>query len=217
VIARLHVVTDDEILAREDFLDHGLGILENGVGNVALHLRGPRTSGRALYNLALELKGMALDAGGALVVNDRVDLVLALDLSGAHLGQRSIPPVVARQLLGPQRLLGLSVHGAEEGKEGLEGEVDFFLAGTVFPSPSHPHGISGGLARIREVKNVTQGPVLAIGGVTQERVQEVLGAGAYGVAVKGGIWNTEDPIGSALGYLVELERGQAELEKGVGR
>jgi len=217
VIPRLHIITDDEVLAQWDFLHHGAGILEVGGNRVALHLRGPRTSGRVLHDLALGLKDTALGSGGVLVVNDRVDLALALNLSGAHLGQRSLPPVVARRLLGPHRLLGLSVHGAGEGKEGLEGEVDFLLAGTVFPSPSHPSGIPGGLARIREVREVSRCPVLAIGGITQEQVQDVLEAGAHGVAVKGGIWDTGDPIVATSGYLVELERGNKELEKGVGK
>jgi thiamine-phosphate pyrophosphorylase len=207
VIPKLHIVTDDEILRREDFLSRAARVLESGGGEIALHLRGPRTTGRALYSLARALKDTALASGSTFLANDRVDLALALDLSGAHLGQRSLPPEMARDVLGPHRLLGLSVHGAEEAREGLGGAVDFLLAGTIFPSASHPEGVPGGVARIREIQRITPVPLLAIGGITPEKVGEILAVGAHGVAVRGGIWDAEDPILATRVYLNELGKG----------
>jgi thiamine-phosphate pyrophosphorylase len=211
VIPTLHIVTDDEILRREDFIFRAARVLEAGGEDVALHLRGPRTTGRILYSLARALQGIAQASGSTFLANDRVDLALALALSGAHLGQRSLPPEVARDVLGPHRLLGLSVHGAEEAREGLNGAVDFLLAGTMFPSASHPEGFPGGtpggVARIRAIQEVTHIPLLAIGGITPEKVGEVLAAGAHGVAVRGGIWDAVDPTAATRGYLYELGKG----------
>jgi len=214
VIPKLHIVTDDEILSREGFISRAARVLESGGGDVALHLRGPRTTGRVLYSLARALKDTAHASGSTFLANDRVDLALALDLSGVHLGQRSLPPDMARGILGPHRLLGLSVHGAGEAREGLDGAVDFLLAGTIFPSASHPEevpeGAPGGVARIREIQGVTHLPLLAIGGITPGKVGEVLAAGAHGVAVRGGIWDAEDPILATRVYLNELGKGAGE-------
>ena len=210
MIPTLHIVTDDEVLRREDFISRAARVLEAGGADVALHLRGPRTTGRVLYSLARALKETAHASGSTFLANDRVDLALALGLSGAHLGQRSLPPEVARKILGPHQLLGLSVHGGEEAREGLSGAVDFLLAGTIFPSASHPEGAPGGVARIREIQGVTQVPLLAIGGITPEKVGEVLAAGAHGVAVRGGIWDAGDPTAATRVYLDELGKGTEE-------
>ncbi len=205
MIPRLHLVTDDGILARGDFISRAEELLALGRGAIALHLRGPGTPGRALYELGAVLAARAAQSGSLLLVNDRLDVALALGIAGLHLGQRSVPVRVARALMGPEAILGLSVHGAREaGGEASQG-VDFLLAGTIFATAAHPEREPGGLERIREVRGVSRLPVLAIGGVTPARVGEVMGAGAHGVAVRGGVWEAGDP-GRALGvYLKELE------------
>jgi len=217
VIPRLHLVTDDGILAQEGFLSRAGSALEAGGGEVALHLRGPRTSGRGLYTLARALREPAEAAGSLLLVNDRLDVALTLDLPGAHLGQRSLSPRDARALLGPHRLLGLSAHSRQEARLGEDGLVDFLLVGTIFPTPSHRESIPGGVDRIAEVGAVTHRPLLAIGGVTPERVPEVMAAGAHGVAVRGGVWETMDPAASVrvyLGAMGPVENGVGERETG---
>jgi thiamine-phosphate diphosphorylase len=210
VIPGLHVVTDDEILGRTGFLSMATRVLRAGRGYVALHLRGPATGGGALFLLADALQREALQAGSLVFLNDRVDVALAADLPGAHLGQRSIPPEMARKLLGAEKLLGLSVHGVEEVVEGGNEAVDFFLVGTIFDSPSHPGGRPGGVARIEEVRGRTDLPLLAIGGMTPDRVGLVLSAGAQGVAVRGGIWDSEDPAGATRAFLAELQKGEGK-------
>jgi thiamine-phosphate diphosphorylase len=210
VIPSLHIVTDDEILSRPDFVPTARGVLEAGGDRIALHLRGPRTPGRSLYSVARSLKPAAQAVGGKLLANDRVDLALALDLQGAHLGQRSLSPPVARRILGFHRLLGLSVHGIRETEEVPGGMVDFLLVGTIFPSSSHPGVTPGGLERLREVQGVTALPLLAIGGITTERVGEAMSAGVHGVAVRGGIWDAVDPMAATGGYLLELRKGKPE-------
>lgn len=210
MIPRLHIITDDEVLARESFLALARDVLSAGGRRVALHLRGPGSEGGFLYRLARDLLMPARDSGALLFVNDRLDVALALDLPGVHLGQRSLPCDVARGLLGQNGLLGVSVHGEREAKE--VGEVaDYLLVGTLFATPSHPGGVPGGVRRIREVRGVTRLPLLGIGGITPDRIAEVVAAGAHGVAVRGGIWDSPDP-GLAVGVFL---RG-IEDEKGSG-
>ncbi len=207
MIPRLHLVTDDGILGRADFREMARRVLAEGGGAVALHLRGPRLPGRVLFGLAEELKPRAGEAGALLLANDRVDVALALELDGAHLGQRSLPPHRVRGLLGPDRTLGLSVHGHRElppngaGRPGA-GILDFLLVGTLYPTASHPHALTGGPGRVTEMASRTSLPLLGIGGVTPERVGEVLDAGAHGVAVRGAVWDARDPVES-LGVFLE--------------
>lgn len=208
MIPSLHIVTDDQLLQRPTFVPTALSVMESGRGRIALHLRGPGTPGRVLHALSAALKAPAEAAGTVLLVNDRVDLVLVLDLPGAHLGQRSIPPGNARAILGGNRLLGLSVHGTAEAEGVSDEEVDFLLVGTIFPSASHPGGEAGGPERLRAVGRLRDIPLLAIGGITPDRVGDVLGAGARGVAVLGGIWNAPDPAKACEEYLDALERGR---------
>jgi thiamine-phosphate diphosphorylase len=223
VIPRLHLVTDDEILGRPDFLSWAEGVLDVGGEDLALHLRGPGTGGRRLFELAEALRRPAARAGGTLLINDRLDIAMVLHLDGAHLGQRSLPAEVARRLLGRDALLGLSVHSELEARVGERvGEVggeafpsaagpppplDYLVVGSIFPTPSHPERNPGGLGRIGEVRAVSDLPILAIGGITPDRVGLVLATGAHGVAVRGGIWDAEDPTEATRVYVGEVRKG----------
>jgi thiamine-phosphate diphosphorylase len=194
------VVTDDAVLAGRDFAARARAVLEAGGDRVALHLRGPGTSAARLYELAAELRGPARTAGARLLANDRIDLALAADLDGVHLRERSLAPEIARRLLPGGRLVGLSVH-AEAAARAAGPEVDYLVVGTVFATPSHPDATPGGLALVKRVRAAARGPVLAIGGVTPERVAQVRSAGAHGVAVLGGVWGAADPAEAVAGYL----------------
>lgn len=205
MIPRLHLITGDEILRRGDFLDRAIEVLERGGSAVAFHVRGPGTSGRVIHDVAHTLAGPASRWGSALLVNDRLDVALTLRHAGTHLGQRSLPPSVARRLLGPERTLGLSVHDAAEAGLAGRGDVDFLVVGTVFATSSHPAREPGGLERIREVAGAAPGvPLVAIGGVTPQRVAGILAAGAHGVAVLSGIWASEEPSSAVRDYLDAL-------------
>lgn len=208
MIPALHVITDDEILGREGFLFRAREVLEAGGTGLAMHLRGPGCQGRILFDLARKLANPARASGAKLLVNDRVDVALALALEGVHLGQRSLPVPVARSLLGPGKLVGASVHGREETRKVGEG-ADYLLVGTLFATPSHPQAIPGGLERLQSVRNLTPLSLVGIGGITPDRVSGVLSAGASGVAVRGGVWDNPDPA-AAVGVFLDALEGGAE-------
>jgi len=220
VIPRLHLVTDDEVLARQDFLRGvqevmavvaGARELAAGAGplalrelRVALHLRGPRTGGGELLRLTRRLAPWAGESGVLLLVNDRVDVALAGGAHGVHLGTRSLSPAVARSLLLPGCRVGASVHGADEAAALLPTPPDFLMVGAIFPTPSHPGEPGGGVERIRTVAGVTPDiPLIAIGGVTLERAPALMEAGAYGVAVMRAVWDSGSP-GEAVGEFLRL-------------
>ena len=204
VIPPLHIITDDAILGRPNFLGVARELLRAGGDRVALHLRGPGRNGRTLFRVAEALVQEATEAGAVLVVNDRLDVALSLGLKSVHLGQRSLPPDVARRLLGPNPTLGLSVHGTREASEASKGVVDYVVVGAVYPTPSHPGVEAGGVALIEEVGALDPPPMVGIGGITPAKVKATLEAGAVGVAVRGGIWETSDPIEALGHYLMVL-------------
>ncbi len=203
MIPKLHVVTDSGVLAREDFLVDARQVLEAGP-DVALHLRGPDATGRHLSDLAGALTDEAAAAGAALLVNDRVDLVLCSGLDGVHLGRRSLPLAEARRLLGSDRLIGASVHSVEEAVEAVRGGADFLFVGTIWATSSHPGRAPAGPELISDVAAAVSVPLLGIGGVTPGRVADILEAGAHGAAVVSGIWHAPSSGEAVQAYLQAL-------------
>ncbi len=224
VIPRLHVVTDDQILARPDFETRAREVFEvfetreptdEGVvgspvgGSVALHLRGPRTTGRRLTYLARILYGHAAASGVTLLVNDRLDVALAVKV-GVHLGSRSVPPTEARRLLGANHILGVSVHSPSEAVEAAESGANYLFLGPLFETPSHPGVAAEGAEFMDRVASRVDLPVVGIGGVTPERVAAVLASGAHGVAAIRGIWDAPSPPDAVQAYLDAVERATRE-------
>lgn len=194
MIPPLHVVTDDAVVARPDFPRVAAEVMQAGGPLLALHLRAPAAPGLAVYRWAEALR--ACSSGAVLLVNDRVDVALAVDADGVHLGRRGLTLADARALLGPDRLIGVSVGSADEAEPG----ADFLLVGNVYATASHPGrpGIgTGGLAG--------DPPRIAIGGVTPERVAELRRSGANGVAAIRGIWDAPRPAEAVRGYLKEWQ------------
>jgi len=203
MLPRLHVVTDDRVLTRSDWPDAAAAVLQAGGPRVALHVRGPGLDGRVLYDRA---EALLAEAGGAMVlVNDRVDVALTLPVAGVHLRETSLPVADARRLLGWERWIGASVHGPERAQRAEKEGADYLVVGTLFATPSHPERAGGGVELLADVLTSCQLPLVAIGGVTPERAKVVTEAGAYGVAVLGGVWSSKDPARAVLEYLHAIE------------
>jgi thiamine-phosphate pyrophosphorylase len=205
-LPRLHVVTDDSRIARGGFAERATSVLEAGGARVALQLRGPRADGATLYRLAAELLPAARRSESSLVVNDRLDVALALGLDGAHVGRRSLGVRAARGLLGDAVWLGASVGDASDALAARSDGADYAFLGTIFDTPTHPDRKGMGVEGLEATAGRVSGfPLLAIGGIDPARVPEVLGAGAYGVAVVRGVWDARDPATAVMKYLERLE------------
>lgn len=204
-VPRLHLVTDDAVLARPGFGELAEELLARAPAPFALHVRGPATGGGALLRAASRLAAAAGPSGAWVVVNDRVDVALAAGAHAVHLGGRSLPLAEARRLLGPGRRLGISVHAEEEARNAAGEGTDWVFAGTIYATPSHPGRGGRGPSFLGRVAAAAPGvPVLAIGGVTEARVGDVVRAGAWGVAVIRGVWDAPDPRGALQRYLHAL-------------
>jgi thiamine-phosphate pyrophosphorylase len=152
-------------------------------GRVAVHLREKDLGGRALLALARALADACHRAGQLLVVNDRVDVALAAGADGVHLPAAGVPPEDARRLLGPAALVGVSCHGVEDVARARDGGASYATVSPVYDTPSkRRYGAPVGLGVLAAAARLGL-PVVALGGITPERVPEVRAAGAHGVAV----------------------------------
>ena len=167
-------------------------------GLSAVQLRERDLSARELLPLAQEIRWITAPRAVPLIVNDRVDLMMALNLDGVHLRSDSLPPLPVRQLIGPRRLIGVSTHSVEDVRRANQGGADYVVFGPIFETPSkRPFGPPLGLHLLADACRRSPIPVLAIGGITCERVRDVRRAGAHGVAVIGALLSRDD-IGEAV-------------------
>ncbi len=208
-VPRLHVVTDADVLRSPGFAERAGAVLAAGGADVALHVRGHGLGGRALYEAAARAKARARNLGqGALIlVNDRIDVALAAGAGGIQVGVRSLSLAVARRLVGGDAQVGYSAHSAGEAAEAVAAGADFVLVGSVYSTATHPGASPAGLDLLRAARKACGGDaqVLAIGGVTPERVAEVVDAGASGVAVLSGVWTAADAGEAVAAYRAALK------------
>jgi thiamine-phosphate pyrophosphorylase len=211
----VHAVTDDLILTRPAFLERALDVMRALGGRGAVHLRSRLIPSRRVFALAEALRLAQQETGCRLVINDRLDIAMGVGAWGAQLTTRSIPVSDARRMA-PAMALGASVHAVDQAIEADRGGATWLVAGHVFDTTSHA-GVPGrGLSFVRAVREASSLPLLAIGGVTAERVGELRAAGAHGVAVIRGIWGARDAEMAAREYLTtyDADGGTAARDRG---
>ena len=175
-------------------------------GVPAIQLRERDLSTPELLLLTRELQAITAPHAVPLIINDRIDLVLALNLGGVHLRANSLPVSVARRLVGTQRLIGLSTHSIEEVRQANRDGADYVLFGPIFDTPSkRQFGAPVGLEALAAVCGQSVIPVFAVGGITSALVRDVRRAGAHGVAVIGAILTRDDAAEATSELLVSLE------------
>ena len=162
-----------------------------------------------LYPLALALRRRCREAGCLFIVNDRVDLALAVEADGVHVGQDDLPAREARRLLRPGMLLGVSTHDEIQARHARDDGADYVAVGSMFPTGSKPGFQLVGPELVKRVRPDIPVPLVAIGGITVNNVAEVIRAGADAVAVISAICAAPDPAAAARRFL-EAIRGARE-------
>jgi thiamine-phosphate pyrophosphorylase len=189
---RLYVVTDRHEAAGRDLAETVAAAAQGGAG--AIQLREKDLSARDLYTLGARLQTALAPYGVPLLINDRLDVALALDAAGVHLAGHSLPTAVARRVLGAGKLLGVSTHSVEEARCAADDGADFVVFGPVFTTPSKvAYGPPQGLQHLRTVVHAVRIPVIAIGGIDHTNLPQVVQAGAYGVAMIRAVLAAPDP------------------------
>jgi thiamine-phosphate pyrophosphorylase len=197
-IGRLHVITDgrpdrDALVVVEAALVAGAPVVQ---------VRAKALSDRALYELTCRVMELCAAQDATCIVNDRVDVALAAGAHGVHVGADDFPVVVARRLLGPGGIVGATARDPETARAHQAAGASYLGVGPCFAT-STKKGLPDpiGCAGVRAVSDAVTIPVIAIAGVTAERVPELVASGAYGVAVVGAVWDAVDPH-AAVGELV---------------
>jgi len=199
---RLHAITDERVAGRADLSQRATALAAGARDRLTLHARGPALTGRELYTLARRM--MDLCPRAHLFVNDRVDVALAVRAHGVQLRRTSLAPAEARAL-GPDWWIGRSVHDADEARAAQAAGADYLVVGPVFATATHPDRPPLGARALEQITRIGL-PVIAIGGVTPERIASLRAAGAYGVAAITGLWDATDPAAAARQMIGELER-----------
>lgn len=163
-------------------------------GATMVQLRHKLASGSELYEWASSIQELCHTHGAACIVNDRLDIALAADADGVHLGQEDLPADVARRLLGKDKILGVSVSSVAEAEKALQAGADYIGLGHIYPTASKQKSSQPiGPGSIMEAACALPLPVIAIGGITDKNVCEVIKAGACGVAVISAVADAPDP------------------------
>ncbi len=201
VTPRLHVLTDAR--AGRDALDIIAGALSAGAPLVQVRAKG--VTDRELYDLAVRVSRLCAAAGASCVIDDRVDVALAVGAAGTHLGARDLPLAAARRVAGPGHLLGGTAREPVLAASLVVDGADYLGVGPTWatrtkdglPEPIGPAGVAAVTAAVDV-------PVIAIGGVTAERIPELLAAGAHGVAVVAAVSGAADPAEAVRALLRAL-------------
>jgi thiamine-phosphate pyrophosphorylase len=204
-IGRLHLLTD--VVLQSRFSHEDLARLGIAGGADTIQLREKGGSTHRMIEVAKRMAAVCRESGVPLIVNDRIDVAIAADADGVHLGQSDFPIPLARRLLGEGKLIGGSAATLEEAKICLAEGADYVGFGPVYPTSSKEDaGPVSGREVLRQVVETIPLPVIAIGGVSVENVREVMKAGAYGIAVISAVCCQIDPEGATKALREELER-----------
>jgi len=178
-------------------------------GCPTVQLREKEWSTRQLLPLAQELRDRARQAGVTFIVNDRLDLALAVDADGLHVGQGDLPAPIARRLLRPGMILGVSSHSVAEARQAQADGADYVAVGSIYPTGSKPEFQLVGPGLLRQVRPLIQVPLVAIGGITPDNVAEVIRAGADGAAVISAVCAAPDPTQATRELLQRIRTARA--------
>ncbi len=202
----LYVILD-RVAARGRDLDEILAAtLEGGCRMVQLREK-EWPSGR-LLPLAERLGGRCRRAGVTFIVNDRVDLAVAVGADGVHLGQDDLPPRAARPLLRPGMILGRSTHTLVQATRARDEAVDYVAVGSMFETATKPDFELAGPDLLRRIRPLTPQPLVGIGGITHANVGDVIRAGADGVAVISAVCGAPDPAAATRRLLAAIREAR---------
>jgi thiamine-phosphate pyrophosphorylase len=202
-LSGLYIILDPSVSPARPLVEVLTAAAEAGAS--LFQYRNKTASMKDAYVEALALRQAAAKAGVLFIVNDRCDLALAVDADGVHLGQGDLPLDLARKVMGPDKLIGISTHNPDQVREATTGKPDYLGFGPIFKSGSkQDHDPVVGLEGLHAMRALTSLPVFAIGGIRIDQAGEVMRAGANGVAVVSSILKAPDISHSVKAFLATM-------------
>jgi thiamine-phosphate pyrophosphorylase len=202
-LSGLYVILDPSVCPARPLVEVLTTAVEAGAS--LFQYRNKTASMKEAYMEALALRRAAAKAGVLFIVNDRCDLALAVDADGVHLGQGDLPLDMAKKVMGPDKLIGISTHNPYQVREATAGKPDYLGFGPIFNSGSKQgHDPVVGLEGLRAMRSLMSLPVFAIGGIQIDQVGEVMRAGANGVAIISAILKAPDISLAVKAFLAKM-------------
>jgi len=191
-IGQLHILTDTALQSRFSHVELTRLAIQGGADTI--QFRQKIESTREMIKIAQQIKQMCTDSGVAFIINDRVDVAIASDADGVHLGQDDFPLPLARKLMGESKILGGSAATLAEARKCFTEGADYIGFGPVYPTTSKEDaGPVTGIDLLKQVVEIIPLPIIAIGGVSVENIPEVIQAGTHGIAVISAVCCQENP------------------------
>ena len=186
----LYLVTD-----KSDDVDKFLNTIEEAIkgGVTVVQIREKTAETLDFYNLALKVKEITTKYNVPLIINDRVDVALAIDADGVHVGQSDMPCDVTRRLIGKDKILGVSASTVDEAQKAEKDGADYIGTGAVFPTATKDDAPSVTKEELKEVVDSIEIPVVAIGGINLKNAHELIDTGIAGLSVVSAIMSADNP------------------------
>ncbi len=205
-IGQYHVLTDTVLQSHFSHAELTKQAIAGGADTIQFRQKIGAT--RKMIEIARQLKQLCAEAGVTFLVNDRVDVAIASDADGVHLGQDDFPIPLARELLGESRIIGGSAATLKEARKCLAEKVDYIGFGPVYPTTSKADaGPVSGIELLKQVVEAVPLPIISIGGIDVDNTVEVIRAGAQGIAVISAVCCQENPEQATRALYKALQRG----------
>lgn len=200
---RLYLVTNRYQDSLESFLEKIETACRSGVTIVQLREKNLTTN--QYYQLAKQVKEITDAYQVPLIIDDRLDVCLAVDAAGLHIGDDELPVSVARQVLGPEKILGVTAKTVKRALEAEEGGADYLGTGAIFPTTTKENAPITLISTLKTICQRVAIPVVAIGGLTSENIDQLVGTGIAGVAVVRDLMQAEDIEAKTQAFLTKLD------------
>ena len=200
---RLYLVTNRYQDSVESFLEKVETACRSGVTIVQLREKNLTTN--QYYQLAKEVKEITDSYQVPLIIDDRLDVCLAVDAAGLHIGDDELPVPVARQVLGPDKILGVTAKTVKRALEAEEGGANYLGTGAIFPTTTKENAPITLISTLKTICQRVAIPVVAIGGLTSENIDQLIGTGIAGVAVVRDLMQAEDIEAKTQAFLTKLD------------
>ena len=200
---RLYLVTNRYQDSLENFLEKVETACRSGV--TIIQLREKNLTTNQYYQLAKQVKEITDAYQVPLIIDDRLDVCLAVDAAGLHIGDDELPVSVARQVLGPDKILGVTAKTVKRALEAEEGGADYLGTGAIFPTTTKENAPITLISTLKTICQTVAIPVVAIGGLTSENIDQLIDTGIAGVAVVRDLMQAEDIEAKAQAFLTKLD------------
>ncbi|MEK6656934.1 MAG: thiamine phosphate synthase, partial [Nitrospirota bacterium] len=195
----LYLITDQYIVKGLSHIQIAEKALLGGVKFI--QYREKQLSKRESYKIALQLKEITKKFDATLIINDDIDIAMAVDADGVHLGQEDFPVQIARKILGNDKIIGLSTHSFKDAEEAQGSGADYIAIGPIFRSTTKDVREPLGADIIKEIRKISRLPVIAIGGINENNIEDIMKTGADGTAVISAIIAKEDITGAVKEFI----------------